>query len=1252
MRRLHWWRVPLLLLCITASSGAVLLMTETGLRWSFALLAHGIPGELTAKRLEGRLLGPFSLRGLHYRYGNTQLSLEHLQIAWQPGRLFAATLHVTELYGEDLDLELDDDGQAPSPQALPELKFPLGITLADARLERITVRLAGDPEPINLRQLAVQAEARWHTISLQRLRLEGVGLALAVHGQLKPHGRYPLDLSLNWQWQAPGHPELRGQGSATGDLDRLVLAQQLVAPAPAELHLTLLDLIGKPRWQARATVHRLESTHLPYDLKPGFTVAANVEAQGDNRSIEARGSVRGTVETLGDVEVRWRADYAEQLLQVHDLSLSLPHHRAAFQGQGKVSFLPQIAYQLQGSWRDIGWPLKQPRLLSQRGTLSLQGVGENYQITVDLDLVGKGIPAGHWTAMGTGDLQQLDFSQLSGKLLEGEVRGSAKLARLPHWQWESNLTGKELNPAVQWPDWPGRLGFEGRFDGNLADGRLAMDLHIPTVSGSLRGYDLSGNSQLNWQNGRLAVSSLDVRSGSAHLGIRGSLGKELQLQWWLSAARLGELYPDARGALNANGQVSGPLDAPYLQLQLDGHKLAVSKHAADTLTARLALDLQDRLPLQVDIQANGAALAGVAVKSVSLHGTGLIKEHRLSATIITAQQSVLAELEAGLTRNDWQGRLINVSLDDAQLGRWHLEQPAPFRLSRTESQLAQTCLKGRDARICLDGRWKADAGGQGTLQTEQFPLQLLQPYLPPRLALEGRLDGRARLVAEREIPMTVDAALSLGSGQLILTVDQDINNRVELPFSGGRIQMTATVPGTLHADVALDLTGTDRIHSSLRIPKVEQFPADLTRQPAEGWLRATIHDLTLIELLLPETKNIRGVLSVDTALKGPLQDPVITGHARLDNTSFEIPRLGLRLTDVQLVAQSEGPKNIRLKGSAQSGDGQISLNGTLTPPDAEGWSTKLTLNGDRFEVARIPEARVQVSPRLNLQLAPHRIHITGEVTIPEARIEPRDISLAVTPSKDVVIVDAEAMPLPERYWRISGQIRLHAPDSIRFIGYGYDGRIGGDLLLVEEQGKLTRARGELHAVEGSKYKAFGQKLQVEHGQLIFVDSPVDNPNLNINAVRRIGDIVAGVRVQGTARVPELTLFSRPPMDQADILSHLILGRPIARAGQADGQILMKATTTAGLAGGNYLAGVIGRQFGLEEARLETQVDTEQPWLVLGTYLSPRMYVRYGLALFEPGSSVLLRYQLRKQWQLQGETGSNSGVDLLYTLDRP
>ena len=57
-------------------------------------------------------------------------------------------------------------------------------------------------------------------------------------------------------------------------------------------------------------------------------------------------------------------------------------------------------------------------------------------------------------------------------------------------------------------------------------------------------------------------------------------------------------------------------------------------------------------------------------------------------------------------------------------------------------------------------------------------------------------------------------------------------------------------------------------------------------------------------------------------------------------------------------------------------------------------------------------------------------------------------------------------------------------------------------------------------------------------------------------------------------------------------------------------------------------------------------------LVLGKYLSPRLYLSYGVGLFEPGQVITLRYRLGQRWNLEVQNATDfSRATLNYRLER-
>jgi translocation and assembly module TamB len=114
---------------------------------------------------------------------------------------------------------------------------------------------------------------------------------------------------------------------------------------------------------------------------------------------------------------------------------------------------------------------------------------------------------------------------------------------------------------------------------------------------------------------------------------------------------------------------------------------------------------------------------------------------------------------------------------------------------------------------------------------------------------------------------------------------------------------------------------------------------------------------------------------------------------------------------------------------------------------------------------------------------------------------------------------------------------------------------------------------------------------------------------------------------------------------------MMFGHPASTASQSEGSALAGAAASIGLSGGELLARKIGVRFGIENIRVENTGSTETTSLVLGTYLTPRMYVQYGVGLFEPINTLTVRYELNKRWRVEAESGEAQGSDLLYSIER-
>jgi len=292
---------------------------------------------------------------------------------------------------------------------------------------------------------------------------------------------------------------------------------------------------------------------------------------------------------------------------------------------------------------------------------------------------------------------------------------------------------------------------------------------------------------------------------------------------------------------------------------------------------------------------------------------------------------------------------------------------------------------------------------------------------------------------------------------------------------------------------------------------------------------------------------------------------------------------------------------------------------------------------------------VIVTPDLNLARTAERLSVTGQVTIPEASVNlqklPRGGERAQAASSDVIVVDAQTREKEVEKAPVFAEITVNIGEKVELIGFGLQSTVQGRLDVREAPGQATLGSGEVRVA--GKYKAYGQDLTIQRGQLLYAWTPLDNPRLNIEATRTIESeadtetVTAGLRVQGTAQAPELTVFSDPPMSQTNALAYLVAGKPIEEIGEGDedADAMQTAARSIGAAGGGLLAKSLGKRLGVDELAVKEDEMIGGAALTVGEYLSPRLFQSYGVGLFEPGEVVTLRYKLSDELALQTQRGS-------------
>jgi translocation and assembly module TamB len=386
-------------------------------------------------------------------------------------------------------------------------------------------------------------------------------------------------------------------------------------------------------------------------------------------------------------------------------------------------------------------------------------------------------------------------------------------------------------------------------------------------------------------------------------------------------------------------------------------------------------------------------------------------------------------------------------------------------------------------------------------------------------------------------------------------------------------------------------------------------------------------------------------------------EPTLDGRASFSKGRAVIPRWGLVIEGIEATATSEAGRSLDLAATGRAGDGVLTIAGTTQLDPQSGWPTELTLSGDTVRVVQLPDVEIFASPDLRLNVALPVIDVTGSVHIPRASLA-LDVlpSQAVTPSPDAVVHGGERATRTQPL-QLKTAIEFTLGDDVRYSGLSLDTKVTGELRVATAPDASTSATGTLR-LDGT-YDAYGQKLELERGQLLF-SGPVDNPGLDVRAVRTpdtvetVDRVEVGVELTGTLKEPRTRVFSTPAMSEADALSYLLFGRPVsgnnAGMGTEETSTLQTAALTLGLQQALPVVQRFGNTLGLDELTVQS-TETDAGALMAGKYLSPRVYIRYSYGLFNRIGGFLLRFRVNDRLSIETRSGDSESMDLFYTVEK-
>jgi translocation and assembly module TamB len=1256
MKRALRWLIVASLLGAVAGGLNVLLRTEMGLRWAFHFLQTRVPGHLAVERINGRLVGPILLTNVHYDGDSASITAAKIAVDWQPLRLAGGSLHVSGLAIERLDVAVRA-AVTPRSGVLPSIRLPIAIGIEQMTIHTATVRIPGH-ETLVIDDLRLSGIARDAEVSLAELHAEGPSLLLDAKGHIPLSETAPLDARADLDMTFDGR-RIQAQASAMGTARRARIEFTLVRPVSLKLRGEIDRSEKAPQWRFTAAIEPFALQDLIADARPVRSTGAEIEVHGRGIAFEASGRLGLRDTQLGDWLAQFDGRWGAGRWEISRLVLSAESGAARIEASagGETHHLEKGPDRLQASWQALGWPIRRPAIRSSRGRLSASGSLDDYSLELEGELEPPGTPALTLRAGGRGNRDEWHLATMNARWLGGDWTGSGLIAWRAAPRWQASLEARGVDLSAFSPALSSALDATVRGSGSLtAD--LGTDVRFERITGTLRGLAIDANGALAYRDGILAIPDFSARSGSASLRADARIGAQWKVDWQLQAGRLSDLIPGMEGGLRLSGTLDNPSGAPRAQVHAAGDGLSYRQARVDSFRLSASVDLAPDGQWKGRIEGKGLDIAGTDIPLATLAVEGTSRRHALVLRVEGADALFEQRVDGSLSGGRWRATLHHGRFRDPRLGVWQQRNSsAAFIAGDGSFSLADYCLLQQNAFVCARASRNPRSEGEAALSWKEIDLARFSPVLHRFMTFDvtGIAAGALGVNLTHGGPRGLHLDLTARDGALRYLVPGQKSLHL-MSYRTVTLSATATAEQGLRSVLEIRLTNSEMLSANLELPGWNPATLRLAEdQPVTGRLGCLLKDTAIISLIVPDLSASDGSLRAQLTLSGTVGSPRIDGEIHLEVSKLALPRFGTRIEAVHMQAAiAEG--RVGLKGTARIGRGTLRLEGGGTIESLGQWRATLHLAGEDLEAIQLPLMQIVASPDVTLRFEPQEIVVSGSITVPLAKIDQISGEATVTTSSDVIVVGERPSEAPSPPIRLRGSLEILFGDSVKISARGLDGRLTGRLLLAgDAQGTIT-AQGEVQLVEG-RYRAYGQNLTIKQGRLLYAGGPVDDPALNIVASRQRGgqnEIEVGVRVMGTAKKPEVSLYSSPVMDDADALSYLILGRPMNQIREGEGQKLYQAANSVALVGGEALAQKVAERFNLEVSveTDQTAAQTEQTELVIGRAISPRLYLRYLQGIQESGSAFQLRYKLSEQWMIQTESGTRTGAggDLLYIFE--
>ena len=1247
----------LIVLLLLLGTAAFLVGTTTGLHLVFSAANRWVPG------LEiGQVTGGWrdlSLKNIRYDQPGVAVNAGEVHLAVGLNCLWNSSLCVNDLSLKDINVAIDSKKMPPAEQVEEEedsgpldLSTPYPITLSRVALNNVNIKI--DDTTVSVMDFASGLTWQEKNLTLKPTSLQGLLIALPKVAEVaqeevvepkienpQPNEK-PLGETLKDLFSQPVLPEMTDvhlplnlnieefkgeQLRITGDTDLTVHSLLLkVSSIDGNMQLDTLD-IDSNQGTVNATGTAQLANNWPVDITLNSTL--NIDPlKGEKVKLKVGGALREQLEVgvnlSGPVDMVLRA-------QTRLAEAGLPLNLEVVSEQ-------------------IYWPFTGDRQFQADDIkLKLTGKMTDYTLSMRAAVKGQDIPPATITLDAKGNEQQINLDKLSVAALEGKT----ELKALVDWQqaisWRGELTLDGINTAKEVPDWPSKLNGLIKTRGSLYGGSWQMEIPELKLTGNVKQNkvnvdgSLKGNSYMQW-----TIPELHLELGPNSAEVKGELGvKDLNLDATIDAPGLDNALPGLGGTAKGRVKVRGTVEAPQLLADITARNLRWQELSVAQVRVEGDIKSTDQIAGKLDVRVERISQPDVNINLVTLNAKGSEKQHELQLRVQGEPVSGQLDLAGSFDRKEerWKGNLSNTRFQ-TPVGPLSLTRPIAldYRNQEQKISIGPHCWANPNAELCVPQTIDAGAEGRAVVNLNRFDLAMLKPFMPETTQASGVFTGKADVSWDTTKEGLPQGNVTL-SGRSV-KVTQTVND-APLPLAFDTLNVSAD----LHNNRA-QLGWLIRLANNGQLEGQVQVTDPQGRRNLGGTVAIRNLNLAMVNPIFARGEKAAGMLNANLRLGGDLQSPQMFGQMQLSGLDIDGNFMPFDMQPSQLAMNFTGTRST-LAGEIRTQQGQINLSGDADWSQIDNWRARVAAKGSKVRITVPPMVRLDVSPDVVFEATPNLFTLDGRVDVPWARIVVHELpESAVGVSSDEVILNDELQPEKPQTAGIpiNSNLIVHVGNNVRIDAFGLKARLTGDLKVAQDKQGLG-LNGQINIPQG-RFHAYGQDLIVRKGELLF-SGPPDQPLLNIEAIRNPeateDDVIAGVRVTGTADEPKAEIFSDPAMSQQMALSYLLRGQGLDSE-QSDSAAMTSMLIGLGVAQSGQVVGKIGETFGVSNLALDTQGVGDSSQVVVSGYVLPGLQVKYGVGIFDSLATLTLRYRLMPKLYLEAVSGVDQALDLLYQFE--